>query len=163
MTRKLSETWPDRPKGFYDDWTIFCIHALSTRLQEGDDADELAAVLLAAGAILGGTGLVVLAAENKDAIDAQGRKWGIDNLSAIAGIGGAVLGAAVGGLGVAWLVRTLGRHADAKKVDELQVSLSGIRREFDALSSELAAGKLTDRHHRLAVERLFLEFSEEQD
>jgi hypothetical protein len=159
MARKPPDKWPARPKGFYDDWTIFCSQALSARLQHGDDAGELAAVLLAAGAILGGARLLVLVAENKDALDAQGRKWGIDNLSAIAGVGGAVLGATVGGLGVAWLVRTLGRHADAKKVDELQVRLSGIRREFEALSHERAQGQLTTQHHRLAVERLFHEFS----
>lgn len=147
--------------GFYNDWTVFCFQVLSTRLKEGDDADDLAAVLLAAGAILGGTGLIMLAAENRDAIDAQGRKWGLENLSAIAGIGGAVLGEAVGGFGIAWLVRTLGRHADTQRVDELQARLSAIRREFEALSNELAQGKLTEQHQRLAVERLFLSWSEE--
>ena len=161
MARRPSNKWPDRPPGFYEDWTVFCFYVLSTRLREGDDANDVAAVLLAAGAILGGTGLVMLATENKDAIDAQGRSWGIENLSAIAGIGGAVLGAAVGGFGVAWLVRTLGRHADTERVNELQVRLSAIRREFEGLSNELAQGKLTEEHRRLAVERLFLTFSEE--
>lgn len=161
MARKPSNKWPDRPPGFYDDWTVFCLQVLATRLRDGDDADDIAAVLLAAGAILGGTGLVVLATENKDAIDSQGRKWGIENLSAIAGIGGAVLGAAVGGFGVAWLVRTLGRHADTQRVNELQVRLSAIRREFEQLNNELAQGKLTEQDRRLAVERLFLRFSDE--
>lgn len=155
MGSKPSEKWPERPKGFYEDWTIFCCQALSTRLQKGGSDDELAVVLLAAGAILGGTGLVVLVSENKNAIDAKGREWGIGNLSTIAGIGGAVLGATVGGLGVAWLTRTLGRHADTGKVDALQTSLAEARREFEALQRDCAERRLNHPHHRLAVERLF--------
>ncbi len=155
MASKPSEKWPERPKGFYEDWTIFCCQAPSTRLQQGGSDDELAVVLLAAGAILGGTGLIFLVSENKKAIDAKGRDWGIDNLSTIAGIGGAVLGATVGGLGVAWLTRTLGRHADTEKVDKLQSRLSEARRVFEALQRDCTEGRLHHQHHRLAVERLF--------
>jgi hypothetical protein len=161
MARKPPGEWPERPAGFYDDWTSFCLEVVSARLrQDDDDGGELAAVLLAAGAILGGAGLVRLAAEHKDAIDAQGCEWGIENLSAVAGVGGAVFAAAVGGFGIARLVRMLGRHADTRKVDEVQVRLSEIRREFEALRNELHHGRLTALHHRLAVERMFHDFIE---
>ncbi len=123
-------------------------------------AAQYAPVVTAAGAILGGTGLIALVAANREVINAKGRKWGIDNLSTIAGVGGAVLGATVlgatvGGLGVAWLTRTLGRHADTKKVDALQERLSKARREFDTLHSERGRGRMSVVNHKLAVERLF--------
>jgi hypothetical protein len=159
MGRKPSETWPERPKAFYEDWTIFCCQALSERLRQGGDADELATILLAAGAILGGAGLLVLVGENKEAIDAKGREWGVPNLSTIAGIGGAVVGATVGGLGVAWLTRTLGRHADTEKVNTLQSRLAETRREFETLQRDCAEERLEHQHHKLAVERLFHELT----
>ncbi|HEY4180224.1 MAG TPA: hypothetical protein VGM90_25450 [Kofleriaceae bacterium] len=158
MTKRTG-VWPKRPKGFYEDWTIFCCQTLSARLQQDGNDEELAVVLLAAGAILGGAGLLYLASENKDTIDAKGREWGIANLSTIAGVGGAVLGATVGGLGVTWLTRTLGRHADSQKVDALQARLSNARREFETLQNDCANGRLDHLHHRLAVERLFVELT----
>lgn len=160
MRSRPSDEWPERPQGFYEDWTVFCCQVLSERLRQGGDGDDVAAVLLAAGAILGGAGLLFLVSENKSAIDAKGREWGIPNLSTIAGIGGAVVGATVGGLGVAWLTRTLGRHADTEKVDALQSRLSNARREFEALQRDCAEGRLDHQHHRLAVERLFIELTD---
>jgi hypothetical protein len=161
MTRKPSDTWPKRPKGFYDDWTMFCCQALSARLQHEDGGDDLAVVLLAGGAILGGLGMITIVAANQNAIDAKGKEWGIEKLSTIAGVGSAMLGATVGGLGVAWLTRTLGRHADVAKVDALQARLATARREFESLKTERSEGRLNVDHHRAAVERLFMALTEE--
>lgn len=57
-----------RSAGFYKDWTIFCSQALSARLQ-GADSDQLATILLAAGAILGSSGLASLVSANRNTLD----------------------------------------------------------------------------------------------
>ena len=148
-------TWPKRPKGFYDDWTIFCVDALSQMLKEHDDL--LAVVLLAGGAVLGAGSLFALLRANQEFIDAKGKQWGIENLGSIAVGGGTLIGAAVGSIGGALLNRTLSKHADVAKVDALQARLSKARRDFELLRQDLRDGLLDDQHHRLAVERLFME------
>lgn len=159
MSRKLPETWPDRPKGFYEDWSIFCRQVLSSRIQQ-KESEDLAVVLLAGGAILGGAGLVWLIRENRETIDTKGKKWGIDDLSTYAGIGGAVLGAAIGGVGANLLMRTLGRYADTTKVDALQAKLAQGQRAFIEHRQDLQERRLNVRQHRLVVERLFLDLTQ---
>lgn len=153
MARKTDLALPERPDGFYEDWDVFCAQVLSVRLEAG--GDDAAVVLLAGGAILGSAGLLHLVVAHKAAIDRKGREWGIPNLSAIAGVGAGVLTAAAGGLTIAWLTRTLGRHADTRQVDGLQARLSSARREFDTLAEHRRAARLPVGFHRAAVDRLF--------
>lgn len=160
MAPRPDDTWPDRPDDFYDDWSVFCSEALSARLKRGGRDDELAVVLLAAGAILGSAGLLDVVIENKAAIDRKGREWGVPDLSKIAGIGGAILGATAGGLSIAWLTRTLGRHADTEQVNALQTRLSTARREFETLENHCREKRLPHVFHRAAVEHLFTELTQ---
>jgi hypothetical protein len=155
---KPPANWPDRPKGFFEDWTVFCIEALAKLLKEQDDM--LAAVLLAGGAVLGAGGIFALVQANREVIDAKGKEWGIESLGSIALGGGTLLGAAVGTLGGALLNRTLGRHTDRAKVDALQSRLTRARREFEMLRQDAKSGLLDSMQHRLAVERLFLELTQ---
>jgi hypothetical protein len=53
------------------------------------------------------------------------------------------------------LTRTLGRHADTRRVDDLQARLSAARREFDILAEHRRSARLPIAFHRAAVERLF--------
>jgi hypothetical protein len=152
--------WPERPKTFFEDWTVFCTEALAKLLKEQDDM--LAAVLLAGGAVLGAGGIFALVQANREVIEAKGKEWGLEGLGSIALGGGTLLGAAVGSLSGALLTRTLGRHADRAKVDALQARLSRARREFEALRQDVASGILDSVQHRLAVERLFLELTQSQ-
>lgn len=156
--RKPPVEWPKRPKGFYEDWTIFCTDALSLLLEKQEEL--LAAVLLAGGAVLGASGMYALVKANREAVDAKGREWGIEELGSIALSGGTLLGAAVGGIGGAFLSRTLGRLADKEKVNQLQARLTMARREFEILRQDLKDGMMDDLQHRLAVERLFLELTQ---
>jgi hypothetical protein len=165
MSPKPPERWPSQstsfPRSFYDDWAVFCRQALSTMLR-GSVGGSPAEVLLAGGAILGVAGMLALISANRETLDQKGKDWGIEDLAKLTGIGGAVLGAAVGGLGIAWLTRTLGRHADTAKVDALQTRLSTVRREFEALRQDRHKGRLDPQKHQLAVERLFYELTRER-
>lgn len=166
MSPKPPSRWPSQPtpppgfpRSFYDDWAVFCRQALSTMLRGSVDGSP-AEVLLAGGAILGVAGMVALISANRETLDQKGKDWGLEDLAKLTGIG--VLGAAVGGLGIAWLTRTLGRHADTAKVDALQTHLSTVRREFEALRQDRHKGRLDPEKHQLAVERLFYELTRER-
>jgi hypothetical protein len=154
VARELPGGWPRRPKGFYAEWPAFCSEVVSARLKDAPP-DVVAALLLAAGAVLGGAGMLALVAANSEAIDSKGREWGIENLSTIVGVGGALVGAAVGGFGIAWLTRMLGRQADPAVVAREQERLVAAKQEFESLAVERTAGRLPVDQHRLAVERLY--------
>jgi hypothetical protein len=155
MPRSQPRGWPARPKGFYSSWQVFCSEVVAARLHDAP-SDVAAALLLAAGAVLGGTGMLAIVAANAEAIDKKGKEWGIEKLSSIVGVGGALVGAAVGGLGVAWLTRTLGGRTDSAKVEREQAQLVRAKQEFEMLLAERTAGRLSLDHLKLAVERLFL-------
>lgn len=154
MPRNPSDQWPTRPKGFYSSWQTFCAEIVSARMRNAP-SDVIAALLLAAGAVLGAGGVVAIVAANAEAIDQKGREWGVDKLSAIIGVGGGLVGAAVGGLGVAWLTRTLGGRTDRAKVEAEEALLVRAKQEFEGLLAERASGHLTPTQLKLAVERLF--------
>lgn len=157
MANKPPGTWPKRPPGFYDDWSAFCLHALSARLSDNSSDDAIAVALLSGGAVLGAGALVAMVQSNKKVIDAKGKEWGFENLSTLVVGGGTLLGAALGGFGTALLSRTLAKHANERAVNALQSRLVNARREFESLKRLLAAKQLTGPQHQAAVERLFAE------
>ena len=145
-----------RPKGFYFDWSVFSVHALSWRARRAGHGrdDDLAVVLLAGGAVLGEVGLAAIAAANAEA-ESKDKESGAKPRSPIANVGSAFVGAAIGTFGAALLTRALARKADTAKVDALQARLGAARREFEVLKREAAQGRINEADHRSAVERLF--------
>lgn len=148
-------TWPQRPIGFYTDWTVFCTEVLLASLRRQNDTDWLPVVLLAGGAALGAVSMIGLIEANRDIVDRKGQEWGIENLSSLAKGGGALLGTALGGASGALLMRILSRHASAEKVDALSHRLNSARRDYEELNQDLQAGRMTRDPHMAAVEYLF--------
>jgi hypothetical protein len=155
MPYKLPTTWPQRPDGFYSDWTTFCIEALGTSLRNEQEGDWLPVVLLAGGGALGAAGMMQLVEANSDIVDRKGKEWGVNDLSAIAKGGSFLLGAALGGAGGMLLMRILNRHTDKESVDAYGHRLGLARREYEELLQDLTAGILAKEHHKAAVEYLF--------
>jgi len=156
-----STKWASRPKRFYEDWNVFCVEALGVILKEQEGMFAIA--LLAGGAVLGAGGVVALAQANKEYFDRKGLELGIPNLGALMIGGGAVFGAAMGSLGGFLLNKTLGKNVDGERLAAMQGRLTAARREFDVLKQDLRNELLDPEHHRLAVERLFLELTRAQD
>lgn len=153
----LPQQWEPRPEGFLTNWEVFCQSLVSRKLSQlrPQDDRQIAALLLATGAVLGAGGLAVLMQRHLPLIDEKGKQWGIDGLGTLALGSGVAVGAALGGMGAALLLRVLGRFADPKQVNILQATLSTARRQFEEINQERAAGRMTDEQHRLAVERLY--------
>lgn len=154
---KLPHEWTARPDGFLTDWSVFCQMLISTKLTllGLQDDRELATLLLAAGAVLGASGMMALVQKHHTLIDEKGKQWGIKDLGSLALGGGALVGAALGSMGAGLLSRILGRFADPQQVNVLQATLSTARRQFEEINQDLAAGRITTTQHRLAIERLY--------
>lgn len=156
-SQKPPNEWEERPAGFLTDWSIFCQALISTKLSRlrPQDERELATLLLAAGAVLGASGLIALVQRHRALIDEKGKQWGITDLGSLALGGGAVVGAALGGMGAGLLLRILSRFADPQQVNVLQASLATARRQFEEINQDRTAGRITATQHRLAIERLY--------
>lgn len=155
MPRKLPTTWPQRPDGFYRDWTTFCIEALGTALRNEQEGDWLPVVLLAGGGALGAAGMMRLVEANSEIVDRKGEEWGIQDLSTVAKGGSFLLGAALGGASGILLTRILNRHTDKESVDTYGHRLGLARREYEELLQDLDAGIVGNEQHKAAVEHLF--------
>ena len=154
MPETPPRSWPERPRDFYNDWAVFSDHVFDTWLSQEREPSWRAVVLLACGAALGAAGLSKLVANNRDAVDRQGQEWDIEGLGAYAESSSAVLGAALGGMGVLLLMRILGNHADEKAVARLSEALELARREFEELQQDRSARLMTRAQYMAAVEHL---------
>lgn len=132
-----------RPDGFYLDWTVFCGELLGDSLKDSDDEDWMAAVLLAAGPLLGNKGFASLS-----------RVW-MGPLGP-AGLGGLLRLAATGpALAGVMLARQLKKRAKVGVAQELERRLASARREFEELRQDREDGHLGEADHRLIVDNLY--------
>jgi len=151
----MSDAWPERADGFYDEWEAFSrslLDALIASAPEGvDSGDRVASLLLAGGAGLGATGMLALIESNRAAIERRGEEWGIPGLATmLKGVG-----AALGGFGGAMITRTLTRKARPEVVESLQQRLAAVRREFEDVQRDRRDGQLNTWTHMAAVELLY--------
>jgi len=132
-----------RPDGFYTEWTVFCGELLGDAMKDNDDEEWLAAVLLAAGPLLGNRGFGRFA-----------KTW----MGPLAATGlGAVLSLALTGPALAsvMLARQLKKKAPSGAAAGLEKRLASARREFEELRQDREDGHLDDASHRVIVDHLY--------
>jgi hypothetical protein len=160
MAEQLPEGWPERPQGFYQDWTVFSRTAVEELLRSADvPGPLLASLLLASGAVLGSGVVLALLDTNRDLLERKEKEWGIPGLATIVVIGGSVMGGALGGAMGAKLARMLASGSDEEIVEAHKARLIQCHRDFEELERDVQAGQLEAYRRQAEVERLFREIT----